>query len=406
MGAALPAVGAMTENSTHMTNVLRRSNHGVLSVVLAYAFFASIWILLSDRAMGLLFNGPEVLVKASIAKGWFFVAVTTLLLYVMVRRISVAQAASHQRELALERERKLPPPMLVAIADASADAIFAKDEEGRYVLFNNAAARIVGSNAQVALGKDDTAIFPAEQAEHLMAIDRRVRETGETQSGEEVLHTAEGERVLLAIKGPLHGSDGRIFGTYGISRDITERKRAETLLHENQGRLRVLVDHAPAALAMFDRDMRYLEASQRWRDDYAVGMTQIIGRSHYEVLPGVPESWKLAHQRGMAGETLSAAEDRFERPDGTVQWLRWEIRPWHRSDGEVGGIVIFSVDITQRKIADLELRQRNQELEHFNRAATEREVRMITLKREVNQMALAAGRSAPYDLSFVDGAGV
>jgi PAS domain S-box-containing protein len=389
-----------------MKNALRRSNQGVLTVVLAYAFFASMWILLSDRAMGLKVQDPAELVRASIAKGWFFVAVTTVLLYVMVRRFARAQAASHLRELALERESKLPPPMLVAIADASADAIFAKDEEGRYLLFSNAAARIVGKAAEDVLGKDDLAIFPVAQAEQLMSLDRRVRETGETQSDEEVLHTGEGERVYLVIKGPLRGKDGAIFGTYGISRDITERKRAEKLLRESQDRLRLLVDHAPAALAMFDCEMRYLEASQRWRDDYSLGDLQIIGRSHYEVLPEVPQSWKAIHQRGMAGETISADEDRFERLDGTVQWLRWEIRPWLTSGGKVGGIVIFSVDITQRKIANLELRQRNQELEHFNRAATERELRMIALKREVNEMARAAGRPVPYDMSFAEGTGV
>jgi len=52
--------------------------------------------------------------------------------------------------------------------------------------------------------------------------------------------------------------------------------------------------------------------------------------------------------------------------------------------------------------AEAELRQRNQELERFNRAATERELRMVALKREVNELARAAGRPAPYDTSFAD----
>ena len=67
--------------------------------------------------------------------------------------------------------------------------------------------------------------------------------------------------------------------------------------------------------------------------------------------------------------------------------------------------MIFSEDITQRKIAEREIVQRNQELEHFNRAATGRELRMIALKRQVNELARAAGRPAPYDVSFADAAG-
>ncbi|MCD2453696.1 hypothetical protein GO003_025290 [Methylicorpusculum oleiharenae] len=79
---------------------------GTFRVVLAYAFFASLWILLSDRVIGLLFSDPAALVQASMAKGWFFVAVTSLLLYVMVRRYISRISAAHQRELELMRKQQ------------------------------------------------------------------------------------------------------------------------------------------------------------------------------------------------------------------------------------------------------------------------------------------------------------
>jgi PAS domain S-box-containing protein len=126
---------------------------------------------------------------------------------------------------------------------------------------------------------------------------------------------------------------------------------AAAALQESQARLQVLIDHAPAALAMFDREMRYLAVSQRWRDDYGLDGRDLLGHSHYEIFPEIGEAWKAVHRRGLAGETITADEDRFERPDGRVQWLRWEVRPWHAADGTVGGIVIFSEDITQRKQA-------------------------------------------------------
>lgn len=383
----------------------RQSHVGALSIALAYAFSAGLWILLSDRAIGIVIHDPDTLVRASMIKGWCFVAATGIALYYMVARFAQALVASNLRELAFEQERKRPPPMLVAIADASADAIFAKDEAGRYVLFSNAAARVVSKSPDQVLGKDDRALFPASQADQLMKIDRGIFESGSTVVREEIFNTADGERVFLATKGPLRGADGRIFGTYGISRDITERKHSEILLHESQERLRLLIDHAPAGLAMFDRNMCYLEASQRWREDYGLGDADIIGKSHYELFPGVTQAWKSIHQRALAGESISGDEDLFERGDGVVQWLRWEVRPWCSDDGKVGGIVIFAEDITQRKKADTELRRRNRELEHFNQAATERELRMVALKREVNEMARAAGRPAPYDTSFADAPG-
>jgi PAS domain S-box-containing protein len=82
----------------------------------------------------------------------------------------------------------------------------------------------------------------------------------------------------------------------------------------------------------------------------------------YEIFPEIGEAWKAVHRRGLAGETITADEDRFERADGRVQWLRWEVRPWHAADGTVGGIVIFSEDITQRKQASEALRRSEKKL--------------------------------------------
>lgn len=101
-------------------------------------------------------------------------------------------------------------------------------------------------------------------------------------------------------------------------------------------------------MAMLDRDMRYLAASRRYLSDY--GVTHLFGRSHYEVFPETPKRWKRAHRRCLAGAIEICDEDQFMRPDGRVQWLRWEIQPWRDDDaGEINGILIFSEDITERK---------------------------------------------------------
>jgi PAS domain S-box-containing protein len=126
-------------------------------------------------------------------------------------------------------------------------------------------------------------------------------------------------------------------------------KRHASILTARMELLRVFIEQAPVAIAMFDRDMRYIAASHRWKEDYLLGDKNLIGRSHYEVFPELPESFKAIHQRGMRGEIANSEGDRFDRADGTVQWLKWEMRPWYASQGEVGGIVIMSEEITQRK---------------------------------------------------------
>jgi PAS domain S-box-containing protein len=100
---------------------------------------------------------------------------------------------------------------------------------------------------------------------------------------------------------------------------------------------------------MLDRDMRYLQVSDRWCADYSVESSQVLGRSHYELFPDVPVRWKEMHRRALDGETLRVDEDRWDRDDGTTTWIRWEIRPWRTSSGVVGGILIFAEEISQRK---------------------------------------------------------
>ena len=144
-------------------------------------------------------------------------------------------------------------------------------------------------------------------------------------------------------------AEGRPKILRGTIQDITERKRAEGSLRESQELLQLFTEHAPAAIAMFDREMRYLAASRRWMEAYGLEGQQIMGRSHYDVFPDLPERWKEAHRRGLGGEGVRMEEDSFGREDGRKIWLRWELLPWRRSDGSVGGIVLFTEDITALK---------------------------------------------------------
>src|SRR5262249_49385857 len=84
---------------------------------------------------------------------------------------------------------------------------------------------------------------------------------------------------------------------------------------------------------------------------------EILGRSHSEVFPDIPDRWKKLHQRCLAGETLRQEEDRGERAGQEPGWVHWENRPWGDRDGLPGGILIFSENITARKKEELELRK-------------------------------------------------
>ena len=348
-----------------MTNALKNPATGVFAVVLAYALFAGLWILLSDQAVGLLFRDPEAIVRASMAKGWLFVAVTTLLLYGLVRRLTSALVEAHRRELAHERERKQPPPMLVAIADASSDAIFAKDEAGRYVLFNNAAARMVGKPAVEAIGQDDHALFPPPQADAIMAKDCRLRASGQAESGEEILQTAIGERVFLSTKGPLRGADGKVFGTYGISRDITERKREEEAVQRLADDLSATLQAIPDLMFEFDAEGHYLKIKSLNQSLLAAPPEELLGRSVSEVLPAEAAA-TLMQALAAAGRTGSDYGRTTTLPLATgVRHFENSVARKPRLAGQGERFIVLSRDITARMSAEAELDNYRHHLEQL-----------------------------------------
>lgn len=121
--------------------------------------------------------------------------------------------------------------------------------------------------------------------------------------------------------------------------------------------LESFISNAPAALAMFDRHMRCVQASDRWCKDYGLEKSEIIGRSHYDVFPTLPKRWREAHQRGMAGEVLRSDGDAFIARDGNNHEVRWEVQPWRHSTGEVGGILIYTDDVTEQRALENQYRQ-------------------------------------------------
>ena len=143
---------------------------------------------------------------------------------------------------------------------------------------------------------------------------------------------------------------------------LEQYRDVEETLRKSEEELRLFVRDTPASIAMFDKNMRYIAASKRWYEDYRLEHDSIIGLSHYEVFPEIPERWKKIHQRCLKGAVEQCDEDPFLRKDGTTDWVRWEVRPWHDSKGQIGGIIILTEDITERKLAEVALNRAHRTL--------------------------------------------
>ena len=162
---------------------------------------------------------------------------------------------------------------------------------------------------------------------------------------------------------PVLGDDGEVVLLIPEGRDVQEVREAQKALAESERQHRVFIENAPAAVAMFSRDMTCLAASYRWKVDYGLEDEDIIGRSFDEVLPDISDAWKDVHQRCLAGAVECGEEEFFERADGTPLWLQWEVRPWYDSAGKIGGVVMLTLDVTARKQAEAALRERTSMLD-------------------------------------------
>ncbi|MGJ4786567.1 PAS domain S-box protein [Leptospira koniambonensis] len=184
--------------------------------------------------------------------------------------------------------------------------------------------------------------------------------------------TAKGNELWVRTVGSADFENGECVRIFGALYDIDKRKKAELELFREKSRLSAFVEHAPAAVAMFDDEIKYIAVSERWLTEYHLTGKNIIGLSHYEVFPNISQEWKEIHLKCLSGEILKNDEDVW-RPEGWEhdQYLRWEVRPWYQLDGSIGGIMMFTQDITESCLQREELKKAKLAAEQANKAKSD-----------------------------------
>jgi PAS domain S-box-containing protein len=252
---------------------------------------------------------------------------------------------------------------------SSQELIQSMSVEGKIEFVNPKWLETMGYTEKEAAGLEIKNIVNEKDLQHCLSVFNRVIKGENIREIEAVFKTKEGKKINVEGSIMPHKINNEIVGTQAFFRNVTERKITENKLKEQQAILRLFVENSPVALAMLDRQMNYVITSKRWTTDYKLEQMDIIGKNHYDIFPEISNEWKQLHQRCLAGAAEKNEEDMFVRADGTIDWVRWEIHPWHDADGEVGGIILFSELITERKRSREQIIQTNKHLERAEQQA-------------------------------------
>ncbi|MEL0650712.1 PAS domain S-box protein [Algibacter sp. TI.3.09] len=112
---------------------------------------------------------------------------------------------------------------------------------------------------------------------------------------------------------------------------------------------KIFIEQAAPSISMLDRDMKYIAVSEKWKQVYNMVDIDVVGMSHYDVFPNLTDSRKTQHQKCLEGDIDKCDEGYYVQDDGSVKWYFWDIRPWYLPTGSIGGLLMYSGDITDSK---------------------------------------------------------
>jgi PAS domain S-box-containing protein len=268
-------------------------------------------------------------------------------------------------EEALAHERHL----LHTLLDHLPDAIYFKDTAGRFLRVNKAVADLLGLDDPAhAVGKTHFDFFPEENARATLADDQEIMRTGRPLVGEdEKITWPDGrEGWLSTTKMPFRDRDGTVIGVFGVSRDITRRKRAEAALRASEERCRSVVAAMQDGIVLLDGDGGIGACNAAAERILGLSAEQLLGRTPHD------PRWRAVRADGSpfpgeahppmvtlrTGRPCTDVVMGVHKPDGTLTWITVNAQPLFQADGRtLAGVVASFEDITDRRRTEEALRQ-------------------------------------------------
>ncbi len=250
--------------------------------------------------------------------------------------------------------------MRETLMDSSSDFIFFKDLDSKFILVNKAMLAYFGlGDPSEIIGKTDFDFFPAALAQRKFEDERRILNTGAPLIDEEEEQSFAGRNAwVLTQKWPLLDKDGSVIGTFGFSRDITERKGTEKALAEEQYLFQTLLDTSSDHIYFKDRESRFLRTSRAHAR--FVGLSDpkdMVGKTDFDFFTEVHAAEAYRDEQAVidTGESIRKEETNI-RPSERSTWVLTEKLPLKDKDGRVVGTFGISRDISDRKQSEVRVK--------------------------------------------------
>lgn len=289
-------------------------------------------------------------------------------------------------ELKFKESKKLLDDVLNAATQVS---FIATDIEGLITVFTKGAEELLGYTAKEMVGKQN--VLNLHKSQEVMdrctelSLQENIQIEGfkvfthipNTQGAEQrewTYITKTGEEVIVSlVVTAIKNSEGNKIGYLGVATNITKRKEAEIDLLEEKARLSAFVKHAPAAVAMLDNEMNYIEVSRKWAEDYHLVKENVIGKSHYDINSVLGVKFKNLHKEILTkGTVYTKDEDEYiSNTSGRHHYITWAMRPWYTFDQKIGGMMIFTQNISSMIRQKEELRRAKTQAEEASVAKSE-----------------------------------
>jgi PAS domain S-box-containing protein len=299
-----------------------------------------LYILLSDRLLGAIASTPEAVTRLQTIKGAFYVAFTSMLLYMLIRRGMAHLTEAH----AAERKQHM---LLRGLVHNTMDAVCIRDLEGRVVLANGAAERLIGLPASKILGRPFEALVPAAMASRMNEAAHVARESGQSRTIEIDVDRRDSRFWLLTFS-PYRNDHGDVAGVVCVARDVTAQRESEDETRRSEARLRMFVEQVPAIMWSVDRDLRLTSLQGSALASTGMVPDEGVGRHVTELayLHDPNDDLLPAYERALAGESV------VYRASRAGQTYECYVEPYRGPDGDIAGVIGLGINITERSRAE------------------------------------------------------